>query len=115
MNRRVIPPGATPTQSKRKQITTAASGAFDTSLSVELTNVKLPEFSNGRKIDFVNTRIFDAPNCQYDIILGRDFLRLAGIAMSWATDSIRWIDRSINMKDPHHYDQMMMMTEDNID
>ena len=107
LNRRCLPPGACPSRSERRQITTTASGSFDTSLSVTMRNVKLPEFSNGRRLEFVTSRLFDSPNCQYDIILGRDFLRLAGISMSWETNSIKWIDRTVQMKTPHHYDNRM--------
>jgi hypothetical protein len=107
LNRRVLPAGACPSRSERKQITTTASGSFDTSLSVTLKNVKLSEFSNGRRLDHISSRIFDSPTCQYDIILGRDFLRLAGISMSWQTNTITWIDRTVPMKTPHHYDNRM--------
>ena len=103
LNRRCLPPGACPSRSERRQITTTASGSFDTSLSVTMRNVSLPEFSNGRRLEAVSTRLFDAPNCQYDIIVGRDFLRLAGISMSWETNEIKWIDRTVPMKTPHHY------------
>ena len=114
-NRRVLPLGACPSRSERRQITTTASGSFDTSLAVTLKNVKLPEFSNGRRIESVTTRIFNSPTCQYDVILGRDFLRLAGISMSWETDSIKWIDRSIQMKTPHHYDNRMPEIKESIE
>ena len=107
INKRAIPRGAVPSKSVRSHITTTASGSFDTSLTVGLKNIRLPEFSNSRRIEGWNCRIFDSKACQYDIIIGRDFMRHIGIDHFFSTDTIRWIDRSVKMKPPHHYDMMM--------
>ena len=48
INKRAIPRGAAPSKSPRSHITTTASGSFDTSLTVGLKNIRLPEFSNGQ-------------------------------------------------------------------
>ena len=49
--KRDLPKGAVATKSDRSHITTTASRLFDTSLIVGLKNIRLPEFSNGRKVD----------------------------------------------------------------
>ena len=41
---RCLPPGARPNISKTKRITTTINGSFDTSLSVNLSDISLPEF-----------------------------------------------------------------------
>ena len=103
LNERALPRGATPHVAERKQLTTTASGTFDTSRTVHLTDIRLPEFSNGRRLEGMVCRLFNSPTCQYDIILGRDFLRYAGIECSYIENSITWLGRTIEMKHPHHY------------
>ena len=41
------------------------------------------------------------------MIIGRDFMRFIGINHFFSSDTIRWINRSVKMKPPHHYDLMM--------
>ena len=77
---RSLPPGCKPRVSECKTITTTANGDFDTSMVTSLQQIQLPEFINGRAVNGVsNARLFDSPNCQYDIIFGRDFLQKAGL------------------------------------
>ena len=98
LNRKIFPKGAYPSWSKQNEITIITSGLFDTSLSVELTNVKLHAIvQRWLKYRFYQHVIFNSPSCQYDIILERAFLCLAGIEMLFKIDSIQWIDRYISM------------------
>ena len=97
-----------PSQHTQSHITTTASGSFDTSLTIGMRNIRLPEFSNGRKVDGWNCRIFDSKACQYDMILGRVFMHHIGINNFFSTDTIRWINCSVNMKSPYHYELMCM-------
>ena len=60
---RCLPPGATPRTSNEKRITTTINGSFDTSQSIDLTDISLPEFVNGRTIDGIDARLFDSPTC----------------------------------------------------
>ena len=41
------------------------------------------------------------------MIIGRDLMRFIGTDHFFSTDTIRWIDRSVKMEPPHHYDLMM--------
>ena len=70
-----LSPGAQQKISKEKKITTTINGTFDTLLSVNLSDISLPEFVNGRTVDGVEARLFDSHTCRYDIIFGRDFLQ----------------------------------------
>ena len=58
-----LPPGATPRTSNEKRITTTINGSFDMSHSINLTDISLSEFVNGRTIDGINARLFDSPTC----------------------------------------------------
>ena len=42
------------------------------------------------------------------MILGRDFMRHIGIDNFFSTDTIWWINQSVKIKPPVHYDLMMM-------
>ena len=45
------------------------------------------------------------------MIIGRDFMRHISIDNFFSTDTIRWIDRSVKMKPPHHYDMMAIFAK----
>ena len=94
INKRSIPKGAVASRSAKKHTTTTASGNFDSSLSVGVQDIRLPEFSNVRRIEGWNLRVFNSTACQYDMILGRDFMQHIGIDNFFSTDTIQWIDRS---------------------
>ena len=64
--------------------------------------MRLPEFGNGKCMRGINARLFNAP-CNYDLILGRDFLRMAGIDLFFTKQTIRWLDRTIEMRAPDHF------------
>ena len=105
---RCLPPGSQPMISKEKKITTTMNGTFDTSLSVNLSDISLPEFVNGRTVDGVEARLFDSETCRYDIIFGRDFLRKANMKFCFKRNIVEWMGASITMKPVTHYN---MLTE----
>merc|ERR1712091_328035 len=72
-NKRALPFGAT-TFKTHKIKTTTAQGTYDCDEAVVLSNLSLPEFVNGRKITNLSAQVFNSKDCQYDIILGRDFM-----------------------------------------
>ena len=59
---RALPPGVVPNISKQNRITTTANGSFDTSKSIALEHIQLPEFVNGRVVGGVEARLFNAPS-----------------------------------------------------
>ena len=42
--------------------------------------------------------------CAYDVILGHDFLSCAGIELNFNTGVVKWLDKTIMMKDQDHWD-----------
>ena len=87
---RTLPPGVVLNISPEKRITTTANGSFNTSKSVELRNIQLLEFVNGRVVGGLEARLFHSPECRYDIIFGRDYLRSARIKICF-TQRIGWV------------------------
>ena len=98
---RCLPPGAVPALSANKRVTTTASGSFDTSRSVFLKDIRLPEFTTHSVIDGVEARVFDADS-RFDLILGRDFLTNAGLDVCFSDNTVKWLGRSIDLK-PNDY------------
>ena len=103
---RCLPPGATPMISNEKRITTTINGSFNTSQSIDVKDISLPEFVNGRTIDGINARLFDSPTCRYDIIFGRDFLRKTNMKFCFARNIVDWMGASITMKPVNHYNML---------
>ena len=59
--------------------------------------MQLPEFTNHSVINEVQARFFNA-DCQYNLILERNFLSQAGIYIMFPTHTVHWLDRYIDMK-----------------
>ena len=106
-----LPPGSRPMISKEKKITTTINGTFDTSLSVNLSDISLPEFVNGRTVDGVEARLFDSHTCRYDIIFGRDFLRKTRMKFCFNRNRVEWMGASITMKPVTHYNMLTEATD----
>ena len=45
------------------------------------------------------------------MIIGRDFMQHIGINDFFSTGTIWWIDRSVKMKPPHHYNMMAIFAK----
>ena len=100
---RALPPSVVPTISTEKRITTIANGSFDTSKSVELRNIQLPEFVYGCVVGGVETRLFHSPECRYDVIFGRDFLRSAQMKFCFHAKTVDWLGIMLDIKPVNHY------------
>jgi len=98
INKRALPFGTIPIRSKHKVITTTASGSFNTTEYVIMKNIKLQEFGNCT-IDKQQARLFNSPNCRYDLILGRNFLHLAKINLLFESATVQWMNWTVPMKD----------------
>ena len=66
---------------------------------VKLRDIRLPEFDKNRRIDEQRAPVFDT-RCCYDIILGTDFLKKAGIRMNYDTGFMEWFECILPMRDP---------------
>jgi hypothetical protein len=65
---------------------------------VELRNIILPEFSHSYKIEYAKAYVVESKHCNYDIIIGRDFLRSNKIDMSFKSNTISWMNEEIAIK-----------------
>ena len=61
----------------------------------------LPEFDKSRRIDGLQAFVFEAP-CQYDMIIGRDFLAKTGIKLDFKFATMQWLETMVPMKESKH-------------
>ena len=104
IHRRVLPEGCIERAIAFKQPITTLAGNFIPEGLVWLCGLCLPEFDKSCIIDEQKAIIFDAP-CQYDIIVGGDFLKKAGINLMYETGMIEWMGISIPMRVPFETDE----------
>ena len=99
INRAKLPAGVVPLQLPQTEYPSTAAGPFRVSSCVNLTSLTFPEFSKSLRVDHLQARIFDAPDSQYDVILGRDFMNQVGLDCCHSDHTMRWHDRVVPMKD----------------
>ena len=80
------------------------AGTFQVKEFVKMRECMLPEFDKTKRIQGQEAMVFDA-QCNYEVILGRDFLREVGIKMDFETGKVTWLDRTIDMKPRASWEQ----------
>eukprot|EP00536_Pseudo-nitzschia_multiseries_P009249 jgi/Psemu1/22678/gm1.22678_g len=73
-DRNVLSQGSLPFKTERKRLRTTANSTFDSSSSVWMDTIRLPQFVNGRQIKGVHASIFRSLSYRYNIILGRELV-----------------------------------------
>ena len=111
INRKAIPSHCKIlTDSPSSNIT--AAGTFQTSDILPLHSLKFIEFSATQRIDRVDARIFDSPDCPYDVIIGRDLLVPLQFEISWRTRECTMGEKSVPMKSRSHLQQVFFADAD---
>ena len=64
---------------------------------VTLRNLRLPEFDKNRRIAQQKALVFDNDNCQYDMILGTNFLSKTGIKLNYDWGKMLWYNCMLPM------------------
>ena len=98
----VLPKGATPLVLNNVRNVNTIMGSYQANRKVYLRDLVLPEFDKTKRIDGLETFVFDSP-CRYDMILGRDFLGRTGIGLDFANGTIKWLNETVAMKDEFHF------------
>lgn len=73
------------------------AGQMKSNQAVVLEHVALPEFHQARSIERINARVFEQP-CRYDIIFGRDVIRMLGLQLDFQDHVMTWDDSVVTMK-----------------
>ena len=105
INKKSLPFGTRTTTTPYSTVQTTTQGTHSSNEIVFINDIQLPEFVNQRHINGVVAHVFDSPNCPYDIIIGRDFLKAIGIKMDFELDTISWLDTRVDMKNIKQFDR----------
>ena len=101
INRRALPPGATPNKVERSESRTLA-GTLASNLEVTLDRITLPDFFKTRTIDSVTARVFET-SCRYDMIIGRDLLHELGMILNFKDKKVTWDECHVLMRSAKDY------------
>ena len=96
IHRSALPPGCVPEQVPAFPTKTAA-GIFQAKGVVWLNDVILPEFTRSLKSLEMKAYVFDSP-CEYDIIVGRDWLSPNAFDIRFSQSTMEWFDRVVPMR-----------------
>jgi hypothetical protein len=97
INSRALPRGCTPMLLDQPTSSLTLAGTLRTNRCVMMNDITLPEFDRNKKIERQGAFVFDGP-CNYDLILGCDFLETVGLTLNFESQQIRWLNRGIGMK-----------------
>ena len=79
INHKILPINVIPSFLNSSHPVSTAAGTFTVNLIVLLEDLLFPELSRSFKFEKQQAFVFDQPNCQYDVILGHNFLQEAQI------------------------------------
>jgi hypothetical protein len=72
------------------------AGTLTTREAVCLQGIILPAFDRNKVIEQQGAYVFAGP-CNYDVILGRDFMDKIGLILDFETGQIRWMGKIVSM------------------
>ena len=78
----IVPKGVRLDTNGPRNLINTLAGTYAPSGSASIKGMRLPVFDKNRIIDEHNFMVFDQP-CNYDIILGGDFLRKIGMNLNY--------------------------------
>jgi len=68
-----------------------------------LRDIRLPEFDKSRRVTEQKALVYNH-DTRYDVILGTDFLAKTGIDIQYSTQTMRWFENELPMRDPLYMD-----------
>ena len=101
IHRRALPLATATTKTNQQNCQTIA-GTFQSNETVRLRHCTLPEFSKTKSLYGKIAQVFDSP-CNYDIIVGRDWLHDIGLVLDFGQKSMKWMETSLDMKPRSHF------------
>ena len=106
MHKRCLPRGAVLRRIEESKAFNTVVGVLKMQQVAYLHDISLPEFDKTKRIDEQQAYIFDQ-NCKYDIILGRDFLRKAGIVLNFSDNTMNWLGTFLPMRPDRGFEEAM--------
>jgi transposase InsO family protein len=115
IHKRCLPKGCETTRLTNNVTSNTIAGNFTSEQSVVMKEITLPEFDRNKRIDQQGAFVFDG-ECNYDVILGRDFLTNAGIDIRFQDNKIQWMNLTVEMKTTTGSDETIILSgQDRLD
>ena len=105
IHRNALPLGCKPHRVETQRCLTIA-GVHESSETVRLRNCHLPEFSKTKTLHGKIAQVFDSP-CNYDVIMGRDWLHDIGLLIDFHEKKCVWMETELDMKPRSHFDSRL--------
>jgi hypothetical protein len=64
-------------------------------------NLRLPDFDKNRNVNQQKALVFQSETCQYDVILGADFLTKRGIDVKYRSGTMEWFNNELPLCNLH--------------
>ena len=93
-----LPKGVVLTDTSDTKNVSTLAGKLQSKQLVTLRDIRLPEFDKNRRITQQKCLVFDNDDCNYDIILGTNFLRKAGIVLDYDKQEMKWYDCTLPLR-----------------
>ena len=97
IHRKAIPKGTRLNQTQSRTLMNTLAGPYAPLGSATAKGMRIPAFDKNRVIDQHEFLVFDSP-CNYDIILGGDFLRKVGMTLDYKDLKVEWLGNTIPME-----------------
>jgi transposase InsO family protein len=97
INERALPRNCPTTPLDQPKSSLTLAGTLSSQFVVQLQGIILPEFDRNKTIERQGAYVFSGP-CNYDIILGRDFLETIGLILDFDRGVMEWMDKAVAME-----------------
>ena len=97
INRRALPKATTIDTSGSRTMVQTLAGNMAPIGRVRVEGLRLPEFDKSLILNEHTCLTFDRPDCQYDMIVGSDFLAKFGINLNFNSLQVEWFGQTLPM------------------
>ena len=105
IHRSSLPLGTQAVKTEAQRCQTIA-GIHTSSETVRLRDCHLPEFSKTKTLHGKIAQVFDSP-CNYDVIMGRDWLHDIGMLIDFNDKKCVWMETELDMQPRNHFDSRL--------
>jgi hypothetical protein len=92
INKRCLPKYCKPHEISSSRQVNNLAGTYTSTEVVIMRNLRLPEFNKNRNVDQQKALVFQSETCNYNVILGADFLTKTGIDVKYSTGTMEWFE-----------------------
>jgi len=103
IQQRVLPSNAKIDSLPEGKSYSTIAGPFFANQSVVVQDFFFQEFDRSKTITGGSFKVFNAPECPHDVIIGRDVLAALGFIINLENGTVKWMENIVKMKSPDHW------------